>query len=318
MNIKAILKFVEIQTKVASVFPAILGIMYGYYRYGRLEWENALLMFFSLLCIDMMTTGINNFMDYKRAIKKEGYGYEEHNALGKGDLTESQAIKVIYALMTLGVISGIGLVYRTDFVVFIIGAISFGVGVLYSWGPLPISRTPLGELVSGLFMGFIIFFLGVYISVSDLGFVVLHVSGMVLNFSVNIKEVLVLFFASLPLVTGIANIMLANNICDMEDDIVNKRYTLPLYLGKEMGLRIFNTLYILGYLSIVGMIVSRNLPFMTVLILLTALPVYRMVNLFNQRQDKAETFVIAVKSFVLISLSYVLALGLGIVIKHFF
>lgn len=27
--------------------------------------------------------------------------------------------------------------------------------------------------------------------------------------------------------------MLANNICDMEDDFINRRLTLSIYLGKE-------------------------------------------------------------------------------------
>ncbi len=41
---------------------------------------------------------------------------------------------------------------------------------------------------------------------------------------------------SLPLVCTIANIMLSNNICDLETDITNHRYTLVYYIGKKQAL----------------------------------------------------------------------------------
>ena len=40
----------------------------------------------------------------------------------------------------------------------------------------------------------------------------------------------------LSLIVNVANIMLANNICDMEDDFINRRLTLSIYLGKENAL----------------------------------------------------------------------------------
>ena len=39
--------------------------------------------------------------------------------------------------------------------------------------------------------------------------------------------------------SGIANIMLANNICDVEEDIINNRFTLPYYLGKKNAFNLF-------------------------------------------------------------------------------
>ena len=40
----------------------------------------------------------------------------------------------------------------------------------------------------------------------------------------------------LSLIVNVANIMLANNNCDMEDDFINRRLTLSIYLGKENAL----------------------------------------------------------------------------------
>lgn len=42
-----------------------------------------------------------------------------------------------------------------------------------------------------------------------------------------------IFLIALPNTLWIANLMLANNICDLEEDENNNRYTLVHYLGKE-------------------------------------------------------------------------------------
>ena len=60
------LKLVEIQTKVASMIPFILGTVYSLYRFGKFNGMNFLLMFISLLTVDMATTAVNNYMDYKK------------------------------------------------------------------------------------------------------------------------------------------------------------------------------------------------------------------------------------------------------------
>lgn len=318
MSFRTFLKYVEIQTKVASMFPFTLGILFAVYRYEMLKWENIFWMLISLVTLDMATTALNNFMDYKRALKREGYGFEVHNALGGGQLTEVQGAVIIGVLLMISIASGLILAFKTDVLVLLVGMVSFGVAILYSWGPLPISRTPLGELFSGLFMGCGIFFLATYINIYELGFVVFQWSDYHFNFGMNVKEVMILIIASLPLVVGIANIMLANNICDIEDDMLNKRYTLPVYIGKEKALWIFGGLYVIAYLNWVLMIFMKWMPFVGVLALLTAVPVSQLVRTFLEKQEKATTFVIAVKSFVLMSGAYVVTLGIGIAIKCFF
>ena len=80
MNLKSFLKLVEIQTKVASIVPFLLGTFYALYTYDNFSFFNFLIMLISLEMFDMATTAINNYIDFKSAKKKEGYGYESHNA----------------------------------------------------------------------------------------------------------------------------------------------------------------------------------------------------------------------------------------------
>ena len=86
-------------------------------------------------------------------------------------------------------------------------------------------------------MGFIITFISIYIHVYDQNIITVAYSSGNINIAVNLVEVLYIFILSIPAISGIANIMLANNICDIEDDIENKRYTLPIYIGKERALK---------------------------------------------------------------------------------
>ena len=72
---------------------------------------------------------------------------------------------------------GVWLVFRTDLLVLFLGIICFIIGVFYTYGPIPLSRLPLGEIFSGLTMGFGILFLTVYINAFDQGIAELMING---------------------------------------------------------------------------------------------------------------------------------------------
>ena len=135
-------------------------------------------------------------------------------------------MSVIIVLLLTAVGAGIALFLSTGWLILPLGIV-FAVGILYSFGPIPISRMPLGELFSGLFMGFVILFIAAWIHADGGHLAVLDLQDGVLSLQVNLPEVLLPLVVSLPAILGIANIMLANNICDMDEDMENKRYTRP-------------------------------------------------------------------------------------------
>lgn len=317
MKIQSFLKYVEIQTKLASMISFLLGTVIALYRYHALNWGNLLLMFVSLLCFDMNTTAVNNYMDFKNARKKSGYGYEKHNAIVRDNIRESTAVAVIFVLLTIAVAAGIALFLRTNVVVLLIGAVSFAVGVLYSAGPIPISRTPFGEIFSGMFMGFLIPFLSVYIHVTDSNLIALLLDKSVFTFRVDLWEVFSLFLCSVPAITGIANIMLANNICDMEDDLENRRYTLALYIGKKKALIVFKGLYYTAFLAVILAMVLRIIPITGLLFFLTLIPLQKNIRIFDQKQSKAETFGLAVHNFTIMNVALILVFASGLILNLF-
>ncbi len=315
ISVKSFLRLVELPTKVASVIPFLLGTVYSIYRYDRFNVVNFILMFLSLISIDMVTTAINNYMDYKKAIKTQGFNYEEHNAIVAFGLKEGTVLFIIAALLASGIIFGILLFLNTNVVILLLGAVSFGIGILYSFGPVPISRTPLGELASGLTMGLIITFLAAYIHVFQGDLLVLSLSGENLLITISLTEIISIFFVALPAIAGIANIMLANNLCDIEDDRENRRYTLPIYIGREKGLMLFKWLYYISYIVIVILILLGIEPITSVLVFLTYKPVNNNIKSFFHLQTKKDTFILAVKNFIMINSAHIVALMLGSLLK---
>lgn len=315
MTVKSFLKYVEIQTKVASVIPFILGSVFVLYRYESFNFINFIIMFISLITFDMTTTAINNYIDFKKAYKKEGYGYEFHNAIVRDGIKEKTAAAIIYILLSIAVIFGILLTLRTSIVVLLIGALSFAIGIFYTFGPLPISRMPLGEVFSGFFMGFIIMFLAIFIHIGDRNLVSLTYAGSILNLNINVKEVFYLFLLSIPAIGGIANIMLCNNICDLEDDIINKRFTMPYYIGKKNALKLFAVLYYIGFIDFVILVILGIDTPLTLLVLLTLIPVYKNIKTFQANPSKRETFVVSVKNFVIMNIAHIITVAAGLIIK---
>jgi 1,4-dihydroxy-2-naphthoate octaprenyltransferase len=314
MNVKSFFKFVEIQTKLASVLPFLLGIVFAIYRYDNFNIINVALIFVSLIFFDMTTTAVNNYIDYKKAIKKEGYNFETHNAIVKYNLSTTQAKITIFTMLAIAITTGLILFLLTDWFVLFIGVVSFITGILYSYGPIPISRMPLGEIFSGFFMGFVIFFLTVYINIFNTEIISISNEGFNIYLFLNLKEFLVLFFVSFPLVITIANIMLANNTSDLEDDVVNNRFTLPYYLGKENALNLFKWLYYIAFIDIVILTALGILPWISILILLVFIPVQKNIKKFEEKQTKKDTFVVSVQNHFLISFSFIATLLIQILL----
>jgi 1,4-dihydroxy-2-naphthoate octaprenyltransferase len=138
-----------------------------------------------------------------------------------------------------------------------------------------------------------------------------------LNVGINVTEVLYIFLVSIPSICGIANIMLANNICDLKADILNNRFTLPYYIGKPLALKIFKSLYYISYIDIVVLIILKMLPLASIFVLLTFIIVNKNIKLFEVKQIKNENFILAIKNFVLMNATQVAIIGITTVILKF-
>lgn len=307
---KVFLELVEIRTKLASVFPFFIGLLFSLYYFKEVNWLNMCLFFIGMVVFDMATTAINNLMDYLKA--KDDVYQQSTNIIGKANLNVSEVRNMIIGMIAFSSVVGLVLTFRTSLLLLPMGGLCFLIGIFYTFGPIPLSRMPLGELFSGVTMGFGIFFITLYLNVSATDFLTLKFSGGQFILSGDIKQLIVSVWASIPMMFTIANIMLANNLCDLDQDIINHRYTLPFYIGKQNGVYLFDLLMYSCYVVIaLGVIVG--IYHWSMLIVLLTFPIVRKnVSQFNHEQKKRTTFSVAIKNLVLFNGAQIVGLLLSI------
>nr|WP_320025457.1 1,4-dihydroxy-2-naphthoate polyprenyltransferase [uncultured Acetobacterium sp.] len=300
--IQRFLNYVEIRTKIASLLPFLLGLTYVLYVYQQINILNTLLFFASMLSFDMATTALNNYIDVKTNDKIL-------------EFSQKTAKQILIFLLILAILLGLALVFYTGVVVLILGALCFGVGIFYTFGPVPISRMPLGEIFSGLFMGLLIPFLVVFINAPEQSLIYFTFTNWLLQVSFNILDLLKLAVVTIPAIAGIANIMLANNICDVEDDIKVNRFTLPYYTGIKNALNMFAALYYLGYAAIIVMVLFGLVPIYGLIVIAGLIPVQKNISKFRKQQSKIKTFSLSVQNLVILLFPLIIVLTIGAILN---
>ena len=295
-HIKNFLDFVEIRTKTASVIPFLVGTGYVVFRYGYLKPQQTLVFFAAMLLFDMTTTAINNHIGHRQTGRIPHYS---------GAL--SLAIIITMLLVAAGL--GLYLVSISGIIILLVGIFCFAVGITYTFGPLPVSRTPFGELFSGVVMGVCIPFIAVQINNPLIDISLYQFSRVII--AADWMELLALGIVVMPLICCIANIMLANNICDVEEDARIQRYTLPVCIGVKKSLRLYRLLYLAAYVFIIAASALRIVPVFTLAVLLTIIPVRKNIARFMELQDKQRTFSTAVLNFLIIAVPYAAFMWLG-------
>lgn len=294
-------ELVELKAKTASVFPFLLGICYSWYNYHSLNILYVFIYFIAMFIFNMAVDILDNYNDYHHA--KEGHDYKEKtNIIGRENLSLKLIRKMIFWMVLLSALIGIGLAFVVGWPLLWMGLYCYLVGIFYSSGPKPLSSLPLGEFFSGFTMGFMITLICVYINTFQ-------------TFDWTLISIFHVFLISLPNTCLIANLMLANNICDLEEDEMNHRYTLVHYLKKPAAMGLYVTLIIIAFLAI-GLSVLLNLAPITLLGTFLILPfVWKQTKLFFKEQIKTKTFICSIKTLAVAAIAQVIFFAIGLWIK---
>ena len=295
--VKRTLSYVEIKTKIASIFPFLMGLAYLHLSGYGIDPLKTGVFFLGMFCFDLTATTVNNYYDTKK----------NHQTL---QFARSTAMAILLTLFAVSVCLGLWLVYLTDPVVLLLGVLCFFVGIIYSYGPVPISHGPYGELVAGCFHGLLIPTILIYINVPQGELFAYLLADWKLSVILNIQPILGLLMLSVAPACLTANIMLANNICDLQHDVAVSRYTLAYYLGKK-ALWLFAALYYGAYLSVIAMVVAGFLSPLSLILLITLIPVQKNIKRFFEKQIKEETFIVAIKNFLIVLIPHILLIYLG-------
>lgn len=290
---------VQIQTIIISALPYIIGSVMASYYYHNFNLVYSLWLFLAVICFHLAVNGHNQYTDYARYKRNHITSY--NNILEKFNITKSWARKIIIILTLISAIIGIILSIKVGWIILLIGILSYLIGYCYSGGPYPILKTPFGEPASGITMGYNITFLGLYINMYNV-----HPFD---NF----------FWAKAIIVAGpaifvIANVMLANNICDVAEDVKIGRKTLPYYTGRKTALTILCCYYVLAYIFLILGIVLKYLPVITLGSLLTIPLVYHTTKTFVKNPHKESTFTGILVNVLLVLISEIIFSLVGLAI----
>lgn len=296
--IKKFFKYVEIMTKITSVFPFLMTLAFLFHAGYAVNVRLTLVFFASMFIFDLTTTAINNYVDSK--------DYPEMLPLPR-----RAALIIIYVMFAVSAGLGIYLAFCTDIVVLLTGVLCFLCGVCYTYGPVPISRLPLGEIFSGVFQGTLIPFLLLYINMPEGTLLSLMLGTKEIGLSLQIWPLLTMLLLSVIPTCLTANIMFANNICDVDADVKVNRFTLPYFLGLKHSLALYGVIYYIAYLAPCIMVMLGMLHPASLLCLLTFPIIQKNIRIFRKEQKKPDTFLTAIQNYIVLMSAYCIAIFLG-------
>ncbi|TVQ27240.1 MAG: prenyltransferase [Spirochaetaceae bacterium] len=221
------LRIVEIRTKVVSVSALLLGTGFAAWETGAFDLTLFVLMALATLLVDMGTTAFNSYFDFTGGVDTAAYNKEQDKVLvHQKDVHPLQAFLIGAACFVLAMPIGLVIGYLAGWEIIVVGAACMAVGYLYNGGPLPLSRTPLGELFAGGFLGGVLLLLSYYVQTGSL----------------SLDSLLI----AIPSLLMVASILTVNNTCDVEGDRAAGRKTLSIVFGPTIGAGI---IYALGAAS---------------------------------------------------------------------
>jgi 1,4-dihydroxy-2-naphthoate octaprenyltransferase len=281
----------DIKTLVAGLVPVILGSVYSKYAFGKFNISYFILLVIAMILIQSATNMINDYFDFKRGADDNKSADEK--ALVSGKITPKQVLCIIFLYQVIALIIGIFLASQTSYYILLIAILGGIVSILYACGPLPISYTPFGEIVSGVTMGIGITSTVIYIQ-----------SGIF-----NINTILV----AVPTALFIGTILLTNNISDIEEDSEAGRKTLPIIIGKKNAemLWLFNVIMLLVLTCCLVLIKVYPIAVLLPVILINP---YKLIRSFLSYEKSINTKGRSMGLIGQIGLKYHLAVVVGLLI----
>ena len=298
VSLDVFLELVEIKAKTASILPMLLGVCMSVYYYHSFNLINSILFFIAMLLFNMAVDMMDNYNDYNHAVDTEDYK-KNTNIIGREKISPKLVLALILIFSIIAAGLGIYLVTRAGLPLLWMGIFCFAVGILYSSGPFPMNGLPVGEFFSGFTMGFMIMLISVYINKTG-------------NFDWSWTNLIKIWLVALPCELWISNLMLANNICDAQEDEDNHRHTIIHFIGVQQGLNSFTTKNVIAFLAIITAVMARLAPWTMLLTLLVIPFVIKQTKLLYHEQVKKRTFPCAVKILLVGSLAQVITYGVGV------
>ena len=285
------------RTLAAALGPTILGAAFSYYAFGALHGTglaifHTILIFLAVVSAQIIANLWNELKDFKSGLDA-GQKIGNAGSLTRGAITPKLISTMIKVLMIIPIIIGLYLSATITWWYIPAGIICILISFLYSGGPKPISRTPFGEISSGIAMGFAIVLITGYAWTRELS--------------------LAFLIPALPATLLVGSIMLTNNIRDIRNDENHGRRTLPIVLGRDRAISLMSINYIFNFIWIGAWIYLKVLPIPALLALIAIIPAFKTIKTFYTQVDEIKLDK-AMGTTAGAAILYQLLLGIGLII----
>jgi 1,4-dihydroxy-2-naphthoate polyprenyltransferase len=236
-------------TLTASFAPVLLGTALAIQNHS-IHIGLFIAMLVASLLIQAATNMFNEYYDFVRGLDNEksvGIG----GTIVRDGVKPKTVMQLALSFYGVSLLLGIYICMHTSWWLAAVGLVCMAVGYLYTGGPIPIAYTPLGELVSGFFMGMLIILISYFIQ-----------TGTVDSYSI---------LVSIPSFILVGAIMLSNNIRDLDGDKEYGRKTLAILIGRNKAVSLLAGMFIVSYIW-VFILISLQLVSPWLAIILISLP----------------------------------------------
>lgn len=238
----------EVRTGFATGLPVLSGSFFGAYLTGEIHWLCLILFFIAGFCFNIVANTANEMRAY--LAKEENEDTFTHHkgseGLVRGDAKFFDAVLVLLLMIALGGSCGLLLVFLTkDLVLLAWGLLGLLAAITYSLGPKPYLLYPVGEIVSGFFVGGLACFLA---GRSQMG------AG----------NTQLLIYSVIPMILTVF-LMSTNNVGDYEKDR-GVRVTLPHVIGFRNAILLVIPEFIILFSCWLYLFLSQTIPWWQFLI----------------------------------------------------
>lgn len=302
MNWKLFYELTEIYTSPLDVIWFIFAVSYSYYRFGSYDYTYGIIGFLCVFSFHLIVNMHNNYMDYKNAKDEDGYK-KNVSTIGTNNVPLKTVRNWIIGLSIIPFAASLFLVYKTGWTTLIVGVICVAIGLFYSFGPRPINSLPIAEVTVASAIAFFIPLVYVYLGLSN---------RSLMQWAI-IAEILLI---CLPNMLIFFSTLLANNTCDLNEDIKNGRHTLVYFLGKENAVSMYKVVWILAAVLLPLLAILHIVPYTVGLVVLMYPLAYKTISPYLKKQVKKETYFSALKGVNVVIIPSIILFMIGVLI-HF-
>ena len=268
--IQEIIPLTRPRTLAAALGPTILGAAFSYYAFGAVKGTglaifHTILIFLAVVTAQIVANLWNEYKDFKSGLDA-GQKVGNAGSITRGAITPELIVTMIKVLMVVPIIIGLYLSATITWYYIPAGFLCILISFLYSGGPKPISRTPFGEISSGIAMGFAIVLITGYAWTRDLS--------------------LALLIPAIPSTLLVGSIMLTNNIRDIRNDESHGRRTLPIVLGRERALSLMSITYLFNFIWILAWIIVGHMTWFSLFAFLAVPLAFKTVHALSTKTDE--------------------------------